>query len=156
MADKVALNRQLLDTITSMEVEGLVDSRFRMVYSLKEANGPFFFAELIPTFCSDAQTTIREMTLALEQPVVNYHEMEELCMKIKGGTSCIGAHQIALACGDLRHAIDDRSKERCTVAVDAIRHEFLKLHSKMDIVLQLTTGISFDALRFGHAEESHF
>ncbi|XP_024042237.1 uncharacterized protein LOC102613240 isoform X2 [Citrus sinensis] len=114
MADKVALNRQLLDTITSMEVEGLVDSRFRMVYSLKEANGPFFFAELIPTFCSDAQTTIREMTLAF-----------------------IGAHQIALACGDLRHAIDDRSKERCTVAVDAIRHEFLKLHSKMDIVLQL-------------------
>lgn len=42
-----------------------MDSRFRMVYSLKEANGPFFFAELIPTFCSDAQTTIREMTLAL-------------------------------------------------------------------------------------------
>ncbi|KAJ4720623.1 putative Histidine-containing phosphotransfer protein [Melia azedarach] len=136
-----ALNQQLVDVMRVMEEEGLVDSRFRMVYSLKEANGPFFIAELIPTFCNDAQTTIRQMTQTLELPVMNFHEMEELCMKIKGGTSCIGAHQMALACGDLRQAIDDKSKERCIVAVDALRHEYLKLQTKMDVLLQLERRI---------------
>ncbi|KAJ0102724.1 hypothetical protein Patl1_05922 [Pistacia atlantica] len=113
MADeKEVLNQQLLGIISSMEEQDLVNPRFRMVHSLKESNGPFFFAELIPTFCSDSRTTIREMIQILEKPVVDFHLLEELCMKIKGASACIGAQQISLASGDLFRAVIDKCKER--------------------------------------------
>ncbi|XP_044462604.1 uncharacterized protein LOC123193611 isoform X2 [Mangifera indica] len=120
---------------------GLVNPRFRMIRTLKESNGPFFFAELIPTFCSDTRTTIRELIRILEKPVVDFHILEELCMKIKGASSCIGAHQIALASGDLFRAVTDKCKERCVVAVDAIKHEFMRLNERLDAVLQLEQKI---------------
>ncbi|XVE68632.1 hypothetical protein DITRI_Ditri09bG0084400 [Diplodiscus trichospermus] len=108
-----ALNMQILDIIRSMEEEGLVDHRFALVHSMKETNGPFFLAALLPTFCRDSTATLTELTVALGQPVLNYHNLVELCIKIKGSASCIGACRMALACGELWQAAENRSsKER--------------------------------------------
>ncbi|XWS75280.1 hypothetical protein CRYUN_Cryun01aG0072800 [Craigia yunnanensis] len=138
-----AFNRQLLDIIHSMEEEqGLVDHRFAMAHSMKETNGPFFFAALLPTFCRDSTATLRELTVALGQPVLNYHELDELCIKIKGSASCIGACRMALACCELRRAVENRSsKESCVTALNAMKQEFLLLQEKMDTLVQLERRI---------------
>ena len=137
MADKEALKGQLFDMFRNMEEEGLVDVHFRLVYSLKEVNGPNFYVELLETFLSDSQTTIREMTQILEQPTMNYYELNELCMKIKGGSACLGACRMAHACGALRQAINEQSKQRCIASVEAIKTEFLRVREKLENITQL-------------------
>ncbi|KAK9282842.1 hypothetical protein L1049_011065 [Liquidambar formosana] len=141
MATTDALNHQLQDLIRAMENEGLLDKNFGIVHSLKEANSPFFLVELIPMFCTDVQTDIRKLTQTLDQPSVDYHDLEEYCIKIKGGSSCIGARRMALACVDLRRAIDNKSKEGCFLALNGIKHEFYNLRGKLDTILQLERRI---------------
>ncbi|PPR90892.1 hypothetical protein GOBAR_AA29795 [Gossypium barbadense] len=74
-SSREAMNKQLLDFIHSMEQEGLVDYRFAKVHMLKESSGPFFFASLLPTFCRDSTATLRDLTVALGQPLLNYHDL---------------------------------------------------------------------------------
>ncbi|XVF82796.1 hypothetical protein PTKIN_Ptkin16aG0078500 [Pterospermum kingtungense] len=107
-------NRQVHDIIRSMEEEGMVDHLFSRIYNMKESNGPLFFASLLPTFCCDSMVTLRELTIALDQPVLNYHQLDQLCIKIKGSAASIGACRMALACSELRRVIEtETSKERC-------------------------------------------
>jgi histidine-containing phosphotransfer protein len=46
-------------------LQGIVDHHFKDCYNLKEANGPFLFIELLPTYISDSETTLEEMTTEL-------------------------------------------------------------------------------------------
>ncbi|XP_057981392.1 histidine-containing phosphotransfer protein 2-like isoform X2 [Malania oleifera] len=136
-----ALNRQLLDMVHDMQNEGLLDQQFGLIHSLRETTSPFFIAELIPIFCTDVQAVLRDMTRALDQPVLDYHDLEEYCIKLKGSTSCIGAHRMALACVDLRQAIDNKSKEGCLLALNGLRHEFHNLRGRLDKIVQLEKKI---------------
>lgn len=43
-------------------MQGVMDRQFLVVRSLKETNGPFFLAELIPTFRKDFNSTLRKIT----------------------------------------------------------------------------------------------
>ncbi|KAK3228503.1 hypothetical protein Dsin_000384 [Dipteronia sinensis] len=141
MADKEALVEQLFDIIHSMEEEGLVDFRFRMIYSLKEVSEPYYFAELLSTFCSDSRITIRDMTTQVLEQSINYYELEELCLKIKGGSSCLGVCRMADACGALGEAVDERSKQRCIGAVEAIKTEYLRVQDKLNNIVLLERRI---------------
>ncbi|KAK2634267.1 hypothetical protein Ddye_029059 [Dipteronia dyeriana] len=137
MADKEALIEQLFDIISSMEEEGLLDFHFRVNYSLnKEASDPYHFAELLSNFCSDAQITIRDMTSQVLEQSVNYQELEELSLKIKGGSLCLGVCLMADACGALCEAVDERSKEKCVGAVEAIKTEYLRVQDKINNIAQ--------------------
>ncbi|XP_024927073.1 histidine-containing phosphotransfer protein 5 [Ziziphus jujuba] len=141
MADKEALNRQLLQTIHSFEQEGLLNKFFITARSLKDVNGPYSFVELISTFRTETQSTLRTLTQEMDRPVVNYDEMEESCIKIKGSSSCIGIHRMALACCDLQRAIYDQSKEACFLALNRVKHEFFILQDKFDTICQLERRI---------------
>ncbi|KAK2634227.1 hypothetical protein Ddye_029019 [Dipteronia dyeriana] len=142
MANKEVTIEQLFDTIRTMEEEGLLDFHFRVNYSLnKEASDPYHFAELLSNFCSDSQITIRDMISQVLEQSVNYQELEELCLKIKGGSSCLGVCRMADACGALGEAVDERSKEKCVEAVEAIKTEYLRVQDKINnIVRVMSTG----------------
>uniref|UniRef100_A0A5B7AVM8 Histidine-containing phosphotransfer protein n=1 Tax=Davidia involucrata TaxID=16924 RepID=A0A5B7AVM8_DAVIN len=105
------LNQQLLDLIKGLEQEGLVDDKFRLCHSLKEVSSPFFFAELIPTFLTDVRTVVRDMTITLDQSIMDYYVMYEYCIKLRGSATCIGACRMKIACSNLRQAIDNKSKD---------------------------------------------
>ncbi|CAK7325294.1 unnamed protein product [Dovyalis caffra] len=106
-----ALTDKLYDFIQSMEDEGIVDYHFKDCYSMKEANGPFLFIEILPTYISDSETTLAQMTNLLDEPIVNYNQLEQLCIKLQGGTACIGACRMAASCGLLRHAAAAGNKD---------------------------------------------
>ncbi|OMO51702.1 hypothetical protein COLO4_37554 [Corchorus olitorius] len=106
-----ALNRQLLDLMRSMEEEGLVDHRLAMVHSLKENSGPFFFSTTLTKFCQDSTGTLRDLTVGLNQTVLNYHDLEEFSIKIRGSASSIGGCRMANACRDLWRAFQNRSSK---------------------------------------------
>ncbi|GMI90415.1 histidine-containing phosphotransmitter 1 [Hibiscus trionum] len=136
------LNNQVLHIIRSMQQEGMVDFRFGMVHGMKETNGPFFFASLLPTFCRDSTETFRELTAALGQTMLNYHDLVELCIKIKGSASCIGACHMADACNEVQRAAErGEDKESLLTALNAAKQVFSAVQEKMDILLQLERRI---------------
>ena len=45
--------------------QGMLDKQFGLVHSLKESNSPFFLAEIIPMFCQNVQTILRDLTQTL-------------------------------------------------------------------------------------------
>ncbi|KAH7536991.1 hypothetical protein FEM48_Zijuj03G0044600 [Ziziphus jujuba var. spinosa] len=68
-------------------MQGLLNKFFITARSLKDVNGPYSFVELISTFRTETQSTLRTLTQEMDRPVVNYDEMEESCIKIKGSSS---------------------------------------------------------------------
>lgn len=61
--------------ISLFSSQGIVDHHFKIVRSLKEATSPFFFAELISTYCSDARLIIKELTNSLYISLLIYMMM---------------------------------------------------------------------------------
>ncbi|XP_059665958.1 histidine-containing phosphotransfer protein 2-like isoform X3 [Cornus florida] len=139
--DKEALNQQLLQLMKALEQEGFVDEKFRLCHSLKEISGPFFFVELIPTFLTDVRTVLRDITAALDQSVVDYNDMYEYCIKLRGSATSIGASQMKNACSNLRQAVDNKSKDGCLLALNDIKHEYFSLRSKWETIVQLERRI---------------
>ncbi|KAK8552709.1 hypothetical protein V6N12_041288 [Hibiscus sabdariffa] len=134
------LENQLLDIVRSMEQEGMIDFHFRIVRGMKETNGPFFFASLLPTFCRDSTETLRELTAALGQTVLNYHDLVELSIKIRGSASCIGACRMADACNEVQRAAErGEDKESLLTALNAAKQVFSALQEKMGTLLQIWT-----------------
>ncbi|OMO73217.1 hypothetical protein COLO4_27209 [Corchorus olitorius] len=137
-----ALNWQLLDIIRSMEEEGLVDHRLAKVHSMKENSGPFFFATTLSTFCHDSTETLRDLTQALGQIAINYQELEEFCIKMRGSASCIGGCRMANACREHWRAFQNRSsRERCVTALNTTKQEFLLLQEKMNSLVELRNNL---------------
>ncbi|OMO73203.1 hypothetical protein COLO4_27219 [Corchorus olitorius] len=125
-----------------MEEEGLVDHRLAKVHSMKENSGPFFFATTLSTFCHDSAETLRDLTQALGQIVINYKELEELCIKMRRAASCIGGCRMVNACHELWRAFQNRSsRERCVTALNTTKQEFLLLQEKMDTLVELEKRI---------------
>ncbi|KAK4359768.1 hypothetical protein RND71_021997 [Anisodus tanguticus] len=139
--DKSALKQQQFDRIKSLEDEGLVDCYFRLSYSMKEDHGPSFFLDLVLNFLHDARTVMQHMATALESPVVNFDVLNGHCIKLKGGSSCIGACKIAKECYVFIRAIDNKSKDGCLQALRNIKREYHDLQSKLESVIQLEKEI---------------
>lgn len=136
-------NRQVQDIIRSMEEEGMVDGLFGRIHELKESNGPLFFASLLPTFSRDSTVTLRDLTVSLDQPVLNYHLLNQLIIKIKGSACSIGASRFTLACSELGRVIEtETSKERHITALNAAKRELLLLQEKMNTIVQLEMRIA--------------
>ena len=55
----------LVHNAISFILQGILDHHFEVVHSLKEANSSFFFAEILPLFCQDVQTTLRDLSRTL-------------------------------------------------------------------------------------------
>ncbi|KAL6327273.1 hypothetical protein AAG906_017830 [Vitis piasezkii] len=139
--NREALNQQLQQIVNSLKEQGILDNQFRIVHSLKESNSPFFLAEMIPMFSQNVQTILRDLTRTLEKEPVNYYDLEEYCIKLKGCTSSIGACRMALACVTLRQAVDNKNKDGCDSALNGMRHEYQNLQSSLDIILELERRI---------------
>ncbi|XP_062087113.1 histidine-containing phosphotransfer protein 2-like [Humulus lupulus] len=136
------LRQQLSEFMSSMEQEGFVDFHFNMAYTVKRVDGPFSFIELMNTFRSDSQATLKALTQAMDQQAINFDEVEQHCLKIKGSTACLGIHRMALACSDLRRAIIHASKEECYLALNRMKQEFQVLQDKFDLICQLERRIN--------------
>ncbi|XP_039071893.1 uncharacterized protein LOC120219111 [Hibiscus syriacus] len=120
----------------------MVDFHFRMVHGMKETNGPYFFASLLPTFCRDSAETFRYLASALGQTVLNYHNLVELSIKIKGSASSIGACRMADACDAVQRAAERREdKESLVTALNAAKQVFVGVQEKMNTLVQLERRI---------------
>ncbi|XP_012066517.2 histidine-containing phosphotransfer protein 2-like [Jatropha curcas] len=143
-----ALKAQLNNFVKSMFDEEVLDRQFTQIQALQDESNPNFVAEVITSFCNDAERIITELNTYLAQPNVDFSNMESCVHQLKGSSSSIGAQRLKLACADLQQAFHDKNKGGCLQALNTITHEYCLLGSKFETLIQLEKSIQ-------HEQESY-
>lgn len=135
------MDGRLLALISSMEQEGIIDKRLANARKLKEIGGPNYFVELIQNFFTDTNKTLTEMDKAFANTDLDYNQLFQLNMKIKGGVGSVGGCTMHKACQRLRQAIDRRSKEECIAEHETLKNEYQALFRKLDVIVEIESLI---------------
>ncbi|KAG8647072.1 histidine-containing phosphotransfer protein 2 [Manihot esculenta] len=136
-----ALKAQLSNFIQSMFDEGLLDGQFAQIQALQDEANPNFIAEVITSFCTDAERIITELNNYMTQPNVDFSKLESCVHQLKGSSSSIGAQRLKLACADLQQAFNEKDKGRCLQALNIITREYCNLGRKFKTLIQLEKRI---------------
>lgn len=133
--------------VKSLHEQGILDSHFDEILDLPRES-PQFVIDLVSTFCSDAENAIAALIRYLNEPDINYSRVTDQVHQIRGASSCIGGHRMALACRELRYACEDKDKDRCLAAFGKTKDEYQILKEKFNIILQMErTMISGESKR---------
>ncbi|KAJ8754163.1 hypothetical protein K2173_002062 [Erythroxylum novogranatense] len=136
-----ALKAQLNNFVQSMLEEGMLDSQFAQVQALQDESNPCFITEVITSFCNDAERIVIELNKYMSHQTLDFAKLESFVHQLKGSSSSIGAKRLKLACTDLLQASDDRNKNGCLQALNAITREYCLLRNKFDTIIQLERRI---------------
>ncbi|OWM70294.1 hypothetical protein CDL15_Pgr026144 [Punica granatum] len=110
--DLESLTKQLSSLVTSLQQQGILDKYFDIFYKVKEDTGnPLFFLRTALAFCSNAERLLNSLHRALHFPVVDFNDILEYNIKLKGSSSSIGLRGMVLGCADLAKAINRESRE---------------------------------------------
>ncbi|KAF2307603.1 hypothetical protein GH714_030110 [Hevea brasiliensis] len=137
----LALKAQLSAFVQSMFDEGLLDGQFIQIQALQDETNPNFIAEVITSFCNDAERIITELNKYMTQQNVDFSKLESCVHQLKGSSSSIGAHRLKLACADLQQAFDEKNKGGCLKALNIITREYCILGGKFETLIQLEKSI---------------
>ncbi|GAB2286938.1 hypothetical protein Dimus_021326 [Dionaea muscipula] len=135
LRDALAGRMQLL--VLQLEQQGSLDFRFRDTIQLKEIQGPYFFANLLPNFLSDTCETLRDLTNLVGAESMNFQAVYQAAIKLKGATASLGVCRMARSCGDLHRAASNRIPIRCACAVNELRLEFTQIYNRLEEIAQL-------------------
>lgn len=92
-------------------------------------------------FCDDSERMLNELTILLEQPIVDFRKVDGYVHQLKGSSSSIGAQKVTMACVQFRHFCDENDKEGCSRALNVVKHEFYQLQSKFHTMSQMENRI---------------
>ncbi|KAJ4850693.1 hypothetical protein Tsubulata_005800 [Turnera subulata] len=137
-----ALKAQLNNFVQSLLDEGVLDSQFAQVQALQDESNPNFVAEVIISFCNDAEKIITDLNKNLSHQNVDFPKLDSCVHQLKGSSSSIGAQRLKLACVELHQASDGKNKAGCSQALHLITREYCLLRSKLETLLQLEKRIS--------------
>uniref|UniRef100_B3TLT2 Histidine-containing phosphotransfer protein n=1 Tax=Elaeis guineensis var. tenera TaxID=51953 RepID=B3TLT2_ELAGV len=136
-----ALKEQLNGLVNSMFAEGLLDEQFQQLQMLQDGSNPGFVAEVVTLFCEDSERILTELTKLMDQALVDYSKVDAYVHQLKGSSSSVGAQNVKLACIQFRQFCEENNKEGCVRALNVVKHEYYRLRSKFETMLQLESRI---------------
>uniref|UniRef100_A0A6N2LKE4 Histidine-containing phosphotransfer protein n=2 Tax=Salix viminalis TaxID=40686 RepID=A0A6N2LKE4_SALVM len=134
--------------VKSLHEQGILDSQFEDILDLPRES-PQFVIDLVSTFCSDAENAIAALIRYINEPDINYRKIIDKVHLIRGASSCIGGHRMALACRELRYACEDKDKDRCLAAFVKTGDEYQILKEKFNIILQMERAMIYGKSKTG-------
>ncbi|KAH9660055.1 Histidine-containing phosphotransfer protein 5 [Citrus sinensis] len=116
-----SLQQELNNFVRSLREQGILDHNFDTLSRIQNDQSPLFVTEVINLFTRDAENAITQardslyfsdLILLQQEPSVDYDKLIAAVHQLRGASSSIGGCRVALACRELRSAIDDKDKER--------------------------------------------
>ncbi|KAK9175618.1 hypothetical protein WN944_027625 [Citrus x changshan-huyou] len=107
-----SLQQELNNFVRSLREQGILDHNFDTLSRIQNDQSPLFVTEVINLFTRDAENAITQAHDSLQEPSVDYDKLIAAVHQLRGASSSIGGCRVALACRELRSAIDDKDKER--------------------------------------------
>ncbi|XP_044360755.1 histidine-containing phosphotransfer protein 2-like [Triticum aestivum] len=114
-----ALRAQLNAHITGMYTDGVVDED-----TFEELRDDGTAVEVSRLFIYDASKIIDDIDILMEEPEVDFDEVEALTQHLMRCTSSVGAQQVNLACMHFGNFYAIQYKHGCLMSLALVRNEF--------------------------------
>ncbi|KAF7051875.1 hypothetical protein CFC21_060065 [Triticum aestivum] len=132
-----ALRVQLNAHMAGMYTEGVVDED--TFEALREDGSAVEVARL---FINDAYEIVDDIDTLMEQPEVDFDEVEALTQQLMRCTSSVGAQQVNLACMHFSNFYAIKYKGGCLVSLALVRNEFFIVRHELEVMIKLEEQIA--------------
>ncbi|XP_039037865.1 histidine-containing phosphotransfer protein 1-like [Hibiscus syriacus] len=137
----VQIQRRLVDFTKSLFMEGLLDSQFLQLQQLQDESNPDFVVEVVSLFFDDSEKLLNELTIALDQPNVDFKKVDGYVHQLKGSSSSIGAQRVKNACVDFRNFCEVQNIEGCRTCLQQVKQECYLVKNKLETLFRLEQQI---------------
>ncbi|KAL9235825.1 hypothetical protein vseg_010559 [Gypsophila vaccaria] len=135
------LQRQFIDYMTSLYREGYLDDQFTQLQKLADESSPDFVYEVVTLFFQDSEKLILNLSIALEQPVVEFNQVSNHAHQFKGSSSSIGANKVKNVCVMFRGYCEEKNRDACLTCLQNLRQEYIALKKKFEYLFKLEQEI---------------
>ncbi|XP_057965103.1 histidine-containing phosphotransfer protein 1-like [Malania oleifera] len=139
--DVSLLQRQLINYRGSLYNEGILDDQFNQLQSLQDESNPYFVVEVVCLFFEDSEKLLNNLTITLEQPIVDFKKVDSHVHQFKGSSSSIGAQRIKNICMEFRSYCEAQNLEGCRGCLQKAKNEYLILKGKLETLFGLERQI---------------
>ncbi|KAB2014816.1 hypothetical protein ES319_D09G253700v1 [Gossypium barbadense] len=137
----VQIQRRLVDYTKSLFMEGFLDAQFLQLQQLQDDSNPDFVFEVVSLFFEDSEKLLNELTIALDQPNVDFKKIDSHVHQLKGSSSSIGAQRVKNACIAFRNYCDVQNIEGCLTCLQQVKQECYLVKNKFETLFRLEQQI---------------
>ena len=114
----------------------LTSSRLCLAASQDESN-PDFVSEMVELYFEDSASKIVKLEARLQEPAVDFAQVDQVVHQFKGSSSSFGARQMADVCVRLRESGHAQDAATCRQLAAELQHCFVRLKAQLEQFLLL-------------------
>ncbi|KAE8660110.1 Histidine-containing phosphotransfer protein 1 [Hibiscus syriacus] len=103
------MQRSLVDYTKTLFMEGFLDAQFLQLQQLQDESNPDFVVEVVSLFFDDSEKLLNDLSMALDQPNVDFKKVDAHVHQLKGSSSSIGAQKVKDACIAFRNFCEEQN-----------------------------------------------
>ncbi|XP_016541381.1 histidine-containing phosphotransfer protein 1 isoform X3 [Capsicum annuum] len=107
----VQLQRSFVEYMDSLFREGFLDAQFSQLQQLQDDSNPDFVVEVVSLFFEDSERLLNDLTMALDQPNVDFKQVDAHVHQLKGSSSSVGAQRVKNCCIPFRNCCEEQNTE---------------------------------------------
>ncbi|XVF66320.1 hypothetical protein PTKIN_Ptkin10aG0026000 [Pterospermum kingtungense] len=131
------MQKRLMDYTKSLFMEGLLDGQFLQLQQLQDESNPNFVVEVVSLFFNDSEKLLNDLSMALDQPNVDFKKVDSIVHQLKGSSSSIGAQRVKNACIYFRNFCEEQNIEGCLRCLHQVKQEYYLVKNKLETLFSL-------------------
>ncbi|WMV10340.1 hypothetical protein MTR67_003725 [Solanum verrucosum] len=131
------LQRSFVEYMASLFREGFLDAQFSQLQQLQDDSNPDFVVEVVSLFFEDSERLLNDLTMALDQPNVDFKQVDAHVHQLKGSSSSVGAQRVKNCCVPFRNCCEEQNTETCLRCLQQIKQEYLLVKNKLQTLFEL-------------------
>ncbi|KAG8480966.1 hypothetical protein CXB51_025681 [Gossypium anomalum] len=135
------MQRRLVDYTKSLFMEGFLDAQFLQLQQLQDESNPDFVVEVVSLFFDDSEKLLNDLTMALDQPNVDFKKVDAHVHQLKGSSSSIGAQRVKNACIAFRSFCEEHNIDATLRCLQQVKQEYYLVKNKLETMLRLEQQI---------------
>ncbi|KAJ7972855.1 Histidine phosphotransfer protein [Quillaja saponaria] len=135
--DLIQLQRTLIEHQANLFREGYLDDQFTQLQKLQDESSPDFVLEVVTMYFDDSENLLGNMARALEQPIVDFKQVDSYVHQYRGSSASVGAARVKNVCANFRNFCESQNHEGCLKSLQNLRNEFSLLRTNLQYLFGL-------------------
>lgn len=135
------LQKQFVDFSRTLYREGFLDDQYVQLQKLQDESNPDFVIEVVSLFFEDSEKILNNLAIALQQPVVDFKQVDAHVHQFKGSSSSIGAHRVKSLCVAFRNFCEEKNLDGCVRCLQQLKHEYYLVKNNLETLFRLERQI---------------
>ncbi|KAF3604679.1 hypothetical protein F2Q69_00037606 [Brassica cretica] len=137
----VQMQKSLQDYTKSLFLDGVLDSQFLQLQQLQDESNPDFVSQVVTLFFQDSDRILNDLSLSLDQQVVDFKKVDPHVHQLKGSSSSIGAQRVKNACVVFRSFCEQQNVEGCHRCLQQVKQEYHLVKNRLETLFKLEQQI---------------